>query len=426
MGIGSSVLPGKCGGFGRERIMYKIKETEDREKYILLLPAMLDAHFPLLKYAFYSRNYHPVILENEEGITDTGLRYVNHDMCYPAILNVGQMVAALKSGAFDTERTVLLMPQAGDACRGSNYISVLRRAVAAAGFPEVRALSLNAKGLEKENRVKLDAGMVWRAFFGLFYSDILMLLKNQVEPYEKESGAAAECHRRWQNLLAEDLKRGRHLTCGAMRRNFLRMAEEFSAIPRTHAVKQKIGIVGELYVKYCHLGNWNLEKFLREEDCEYYINGLSWYVLYYIDTHLAAEGGAARLLYGIGQRFLEHYQKKMIKALRDHGFYSADAFTEFKRAAEGYVSFHCTTGDGWLIGAEAVAHIRGGYRKVIAAQPFDCMPNHVCGRGLYPSLQRKLPEGQLVSVNVDASGSKLNYYNRIKMLIDAPEHVKRG
>lgn len=405
--------------------MYRIREDEDREKYIMLIPAMLDAHFPLLKYAFYSRNYHPVILANEEGITDTGLRYVNHDMCYPAILNVGQMVAALKSGAFDLERTVLLMPQAGDACRGSNYISVLRRAVAAAGFSEVRVLSLNAKGLEKENQVQLEAGMVWRAFFGLFYSDILMLLKNQVQPYEKVKGDTEACYQRWQEKLAADLKMGRHLTGGVMCRNFFRIAEDFSGIPRTDEKKQRIAIVGELYTKYCHLGNWNLEEFLRGEHCEYYVNGLSWYVLYYIDTHLAAEGGAARLLYGIGLRFLEHYQKKMIEALRKYGFYSMDAFSEFKRQAMDYVSFHCTVGDGWLIGAEAAAHIRGGYRKVVAVQPFDCMPNHVCGRGLYPSLQRKLPKGQLVSVNVDASGSKLNYYNRIKMLIDAPDS-KRG
>lgn len=405
--------------------MYRIREEEDREKYIMLIPAMLDAHFPLLKYAFYSRNYHPVILTNEEEITDTGLRYVNHDMCYPAILNVGQMVAALKSGAFELKRTVLLMPQAGDACRGSNYISVLKRAVAAAGFSEVKVLSLNAKGLEKENQVQLNAGMVWRAFFGLFYGDILMLLKNQVQPYEKVTGDTNACYQRWQEKLAGDLKSGRHLTSGVMCRNFLRIAEDFSRIPRDDLPKKKVGIVGELYTKYCHLGNWNLEKFLREEACEYYVNGLSWYVLYYIDTHLATEGAATQKIYSAGLRFLEHYQKKMIAALRRYGFYSVAAFSELKRQAKDYVSFHCTTGDGWLIGAETVAHIRGGYSKVVAVQPFDCMPNHVCGRGLYPSLARKLPEGQIVSVDVDASGSKLNYYNRIKMLIDAPGKQER-
>lgn len=400
--------------------MYQIREDEDREKYIMLIPAMLDAHFPLLQYAFYSKNYHPIILENEEKITDIGLQYVNNDMCYPAILNIGQMVGALKSGAYDTKRTVLLMPQAGDACRGSNYTSILRRAVAAAGYKEVQVLSLNAKGLEKNQQVELTFGMVWRALFGLFYGDILMLLKNQVKPYEMEKGATDACYMKWQGILAEELKCGKHLTLGWMERNFHRMAEDFVAIKRTAEKKQKIGIVGELYTKYCHLGNWNLEQFLAEEGCEYYINGLSWYVLYYIDTHLTTEGAFMGKCYQIGLKFIGGLQKKMIAALRKNGFYCVDEFSKVKTQAEGYVCFDCTIGDGWLIGAEAVAHIKGGYRKVIAVQPFDCMPNHVCGRGLYPSLARKLPEGHIVSVDLDSSGSSLNVRNRIKMLIDEP------
>lgn len=400
--------------------MYQIREDEDREKYIMLIPAMLDAHFPLLQYAFYSKNYHPIILENEEKITDIGLQYVNNDMCYPAILNIGQMVGALQSGKYDTKRTVLLMPQAGDACRGSNYTSILRRAVAAAGYKEVRVLSLNAKGLEKNQQVELTFGMVWRALFGLFYGDILMLLINQVKPYEVEKGATDTCYMKWQGILAEELKCGKHLTLGWMEHNFHRMAEDFAAIKRTAEKKQKIGIVGELYTKYCHLGNWNLEQFLAEEECEYYINGLSWYVLYYIDTHLTTEGAFMGKCYQIGLKFIGGLQKKMIAALRKNGFYCVDEFAKVKKQAEGYVCFDCTIGDGWLIGAEAVAHIKGGYRKVIAVQPFDCMPNHVCGRGLYPSLARKLPEGHIVSVDLDSSGSSLNVRNRIKMLIDEP------
>ena len=400
--------------------MYKIREEQDREKYTMLIPAMLDAHFPLLKYAFYSKNYHPIILENEENITDIGLKYVNNDMCYPAILNIGQMVGALQSGKYDTKRTVLLMPQAGDACRGSNYTSILRRAVAAAGFQEVRVLSLNAKGLEKEQQVELTLGMVWRALFGLFYGDILMLLKNQVKPYEVEKGAADACLKKWRGILAEELKRGKHLTLGWMERNFHSIAEDFAQIKRTEEKKQKIGLVGELYTKYCHIGNWNVEQFLAEEGCECYVNGLSWYVLYYIDTHLTTEGAFMGKCYEIGLKFIGNLQKKMIAAMRKNGFYSVDEFAVVKKQAEEYVCYHCTTGDGWLIGAEAVAHIKGGYRKVIAVQPFDCMPNHVCGRGLYPSLARKLPEGHIVSVDVDSSGSSLNVRNRIKMLIDEP------
>mgnify|MGYP003219240411 FL=1 len=140
--------------------MYRIKENEDRERFILLIPAMLDAHFPLLKYAFYSKNYHPVILKNEKNITEVGLKYVNNDMCYPIILNAGQMIAALQSGKYDLNRTKLLMPTAGDACRGSNYMYVLKTAVQKAGFSQVQVLSLNIQGLEKGEQIKLEPDMI--------------------------------------------------------------------------------------------------------------------------------------------------------------------------------------------------------------------------------------------------------------------------
>lgn len=398
--------------------MYRIIEDELREKYIMLIPAMLDAHFPLLKYAFFSRNYHPVILENEEGITDIGLKYVNNDMCYPAILNIGQLIGALQSGLYDLNRTVLLMPQAGDACRGSNYTSVLRRAVKNAGFPQVRVLSLNVKGLEKEQQVKIEASMVWRALFAVFYGDLLMILSNQVRPYELHSGDTDACLKKWTEYFAEDLRTGKHLCLSRLKKNMETATEDFAAIPRQKKKIPKLGIVGEVYVKYCHLGNWNLCQFLREENCEYYVNGVTWYVLYYIDTHMMTEGTIMRKGYQIAARLLEGIQQNMVRILRKHGFYVMDEFSVFKKNAEGVVNYNCAVGDGWLIGAEAVNHIQNGYQGVIAVQPFGCMPNHISGRGLYPSIQRRYPEAQLVSVDYDSSGSPLNVRNRIKFVLD--------
>ena len=398
--------------------MYQIKEDEFREKYIMLIPAMLDAHFPLLKYAFFSKNYHPVVLENEENITDIGLKYVNNDMCYPAILNIGQLIGALQSGSYDVERTVLLMPQAGDACRGSNYTSVLRQAVKRAGFPQVKVLSLNVKGLEKEQQVKLTASMVWRALFAVFCGDMLMILSNQVRPYELHPGDTKDCLKKWRTRLAEELKRGRHLTFSWMKKNMDSMAKDFAAIERQEKKVQKLGIVGELYVKYCHIGNWNLRRFLREENCEYYVNGVTWYMLYYIDTHLTSDGVLMGVLYRLAGRILEKLQKNMVGTIKRYGFYSMEEFTPFKKRARGIVNYGCQVGDGWLIGAEAVSHIENGYTKVIAVQPFGCMPNHVCGRGLYPALQRRYPWAQLVSIDFDSSGSPLNVRNRIRLLLD--------
>ena len=301
--------------------MYRIDENSDREKYILLIPAMLDMHFPLLKYAFYSKNYRPVVLENEDNIVNIGLKYVNNDMCYPIILITGQMIAALQSGKYDLNRTRLLMPSAGDACRGSNYTGVLRRAVTKAGFPQVKVLALNLKGLEKEEQFQIESGMVWRALFGLFYGDILMALLHQTRPYEAKRGAAENIWKKWIRVLSEDIICGKHLTIGHMKQNFQKIAADFRKMPKMDCKKQRIGIVGEIYIKYCHLGNWNMVRFLEEQGCESHTNGLSWYAMYYMDSHLKESGRMEALLYKVVLKLFTSLQNAMLQSLRQYGFY---------------------------------------------------------------------------------------------------------
>ncbi len=397
--------------------MYKINESAGKEPYILLVPAMLDDHFPLLKYALYTPRYRPVILENEERITDTGLKYVNNDMCYPCILNVGQLLEALRSGSYPLERTRLLMPTVGDFCRGSNYISALRKAVSAAGFGQVKVLSMNLKGLERDSRVELRPDMIWRALFAMFYGDMLMLLVNQVRPYEAVPGSAEACRQRWFAYLAQDLRAGKNLTIGAMKRNFRRIAQEYAALPRTGGKKQRIGIVGDIYTKYCHLGNWSVVRYLEEAGCETYTGGLSWYVLYYLDSH-RPEGRLYAAGYGLVERAVLRLQRALCAALEEFGFYCAAPFDQLKQEAAGYVPFGVCVGDGWLLGAEAVGMVKHQCPKVLAIHPFGCLPGHVCGKGYYPALNRRLPEGQIVTVDVDASGSRVSFYNRARMLAD--------
>ena len=164
---------------------------------ILLIPAMLDAHFPLLQYAFHSKAYYPVILSQSRGLADLGLRYAHNDLCYPFVLSLGQYLQALGSGAYDLDQVSLLMPSAGDACRGSNFPSLIRKALAAAGYPQVEVLTWNVKGLERDHALPLRPEMVWRALFGLFYGDLLLLLILQTRPYEAVAGAANACRDRW-------------------------------------------------------------------------------------------------------------------------------------------------------------------------------------------------------------------------------------
>ena len=394
---------------------------KEKETKALLISAMLDDHFPLLKHAFASRRYHPVeILSRREGVVDLGLRYAHNDMCYPFILSLGQMLDALGSGDWDPAQTALLMPTAGDACRGANFPSLLRKAMEMAGYPDVRVLTLNVKGLERQASLPITPEMIWKALFGLLYGDILLLLTHQTRPYEVRSGDVMACRNRWMERLSRDLEKGKHLTLGRMRRNFRAMAEEFASIPRTNGKRQRIALVGEVYTKYCAAGNWDLVSYLEEAGCEAVVNGFSWYILYYFDSQLAESRGPARLLWQAGSALLARSQKAMLRALSDQGFSALPPFHAFKDQAEKYISLDLRVADGWLIGGEIVAHLNAGCDKVLAVQPFGCLPGHVCGRGQYPALIRRLGRGKLVSVDTDSSGSRAAFYNRVRLLLDMP------
>lgn len=398
--------------------MQQIQETRQAGQTTLLIPAMLDDHFPLLRYAFFSRRYYPVILENRRGVVDAGLRYGHNDMCFPFHLCLGQYLQALGSGDYDLENTALLMPTVGDACRGSNFTSLVRKALRDAGYPQVKVLTLNVKGLEKDQALVLEPHMVWRALFALYYGDILLLLTRQVRPYEAEPGAAEVCRARWTEILSRDIKTGQGLTLGRMKRNFRHIAADFAAIPRRPGEKKRVALVGELYTKYCALGNWDMAAFLEEEGCEAVVNGFSWYILYYVDNQLAANRGPRRVLWRGVDRFLSSLQGRMVSAIRDHGFRCLEPFPVFKENAWAHLSRELQVADGWLMGGEIVGHIQSGCSRILAAQPFGCLPSHVCGRGQYAALARKFPQARLVSVDLDASGTPSQVYNRVKLLIE--------
>ena len=396
-----------------------------RKKQYLLIPSLLDAHFPLMKYAFYTQGFQPVILNQRRGITQAGLRYVHNDMCYPCILNTGQFITALQSGKFEPAHTRLLMPSVGDACRGSNYAEMVRKAVRKAGFPEVRVLTMNLVHIDEQNQLGITPAMVWRALFALYYGDLLMLLVQQVRPYELEKGAAEQCCKKWFALLGDELHRFRHLRLSVLLRRFREITADFAGIPRRHEKKQRIAIVGELYTKYCALGNWDMVKYLEKSGCESFTNGLSWYVLYYIDSHLSKAAAAEAAGYQVIGGLLAYLQNRMIAALRDAGFYTLPPLQQLKSEAAGIVGLEAAIGDGWLIGAESAGYLRHGCKKVLAIQPFGCMPNHVSGRGQYASIQRKCG-GQIVSIDVDSSGTPVNAYNRARMLMDAAAFDGQG
>lgn len=388
-----------------------------KKKINLLIPAMLDFHFPLLKYAFCSGNYNAVILDYSKNIAEIGLRYSHNDLCYPVILIIGQMITALKSGKYDMTETAFMIPQAGDACRGSNYIFMIRKSMKRAGFGNVPVISLNFKGLEDENRLKINIGMIRRGLAAVMYGDILMILRNQIKAYEDIPGETDAICDKWTDILRDGIISGKLLSVRAMKRKFAEISSDYAKIKLKNNRKPLVGIAGELYVKYCHLGNQNLCNFLQEECCGCYINGFSWYLLYYLDTHLA-EKSVMGMAYKAVMNYLENIQKEMISCIHRHGFVCADEFSNFKEKASEFVSFGCNIADGWLIGGEIVNMYKLGIRKIACVQPFGCMPNHVFGKGIYSSLQRQLDGIMISSFDYDSGSAGVNANNRIRMLID--------
>lgn len=389
-----------------------------KKKITLLIPAMLDFHFPLLQYAFCSGNYNAVILDYSENIAETGLKYSHNDLCYPVILIIGQMITALKSGKYDINETAFMIPQAGDACRGSNYIFMIRKAMKRAGFGSVPVISLNFKGLEDANRLKINIGMIRRGLAAVMYGDILMILCNQIKAYEENPGETDALCNKWINTLKNGIIGGELLSVRAIKRTFEKISSEFAKIKQKKNRKPIIGIAGELYVKYCRLGNQNICGFLLKEHCGCYINGFSWYLLYYLDTHLAENNSVLGMAYKVVMSYLENIQKEMTSCIQKHGFICADAFSIFKERSSEYVSFGCNIADGWLIGGEIVNMYKSGIRKIACVQPFGCMPNHVFGKGIYSSLQRRLDGIMISSFDYDSGSAGVNADNRIRMLID--------
>lgn len=384
----------------------------------LLIPSLLDHHWPLLKWAFESERWHAVVLEDRTGIEDLGLRAVHNDLCYPFVLITGQVLSALRSGRYDPARTAVLISQAGDACRGSCLIRLLRPVLNREGFAQVPLLSLNVRGIEKSAALPVSLDIVRRALAAAVWGDTLMLLEHQTRSYEARSGETDALVRQWTDRLSADLQQNRGLSPAAILRRCREMSAGFRAIPRAERPVQKVAIVGDIYTKYCRLGNWDLENFLESQGCETAVNGLTWYALYYLDTHL----DAAPLPLRLGGRALaacgEVLQRRMIKILRENGFTALPPCVELKKLAETYGTTGCTLGSGWLMAAETAAWVDAGYPKVLAALPFGCLPGHIYGRGQYATLQRKLPGSLIVGVDYDAGLRDGTVQSRVRMLLD--------
>ncbi len=397
---------------------------EMKDEYTILLPMMLPIHFRLVQKVFDHYGYKTVLLDTTDPeIAQEGLKYVHNDTCYPALLVIGQFIHALKSGKYDINKTALMITQTGGGCRASNYIHLLRKALKSAGFENVPVISLNLSGLEKNSGFKLSLSMIKRMIGGLVYGDILMLLNNQVSPYEVNKGSCKKLVNKWTNILANQLNKGKGFGVKKFRKNMNSIADDFSKIKIVHSNKVKVGIVGEIYVKYSALGNNQLEQFLAGQDCEVLIPGILGFMSFKVDNRLEdikLYGGShiKSLVIKLLLNYIEKIERVLIDAVKRSPIFTVPlTYKSTKSLVDGLIGYGNKMGEGWLLTAEMLELIHAGYNNIICAQPFGCLPNHICGKGMIRKIKELNPNANIVAIDYDPGSPKVNQENRIKLML---------
>jgi len=399
--------------------------TEEMKKeYTILMPQMLPIHFNILRECLCMEGYKIEMLNTtHRGIVDTGLKYVHNDTCYPALLVIGQLIDAVQSGKYDPHKIALIITQTGGGCRASNYIHLLRKALEKAGLEFVPVVSLNLSGLDKNPGFNLSVQLLIRFIFALVYGDIIMLLANQCRPYEVEKGATDEMIIKWENELLSQFKRGKGLRAGSFKKNLERIACDFDAIELTGERKVRVGIVGEIYVKYAPLGNNNLEEFLLSEGCEPVVPGLLDFVIFKAQnrvTDINLYGGSKIKRTGIALfiKYIENRQKDLINTVKRHRrFHAPGTFQDLKSVAGDYLGEGNKMGEGWLLTGEMLELIHSGITDIVCTQPFGCLPNHIVGKGMIRPIKQNFPESNIVAIDYDPGATKINQENRIKLML---------
>ena len=393
---------------------------EMKGTYTILVPDMLPYHFDIIKHIVGRRGYRMEVLKNDSrAVIDEGLKHVHNDTCYPALCVIGQYLDALKSGKYDVNHTAVMITQSGGGCRASNYIPLIRKALKAE-FPQVPVMSLNFSGLEKGNGIEIDLSLLLQLAFGIFYGDTLMTLYNQCKPYEKNIG---DTDRAREECFAEIKKSFDSKAYKKYKKIIRRLIERFSQIDRTDEEKVKVGIVGEIYVKYSPLGNSHLEEFLLSEGCEPVVPALMDFVLYCIvnninDTKLYGRTKKTGFIYSLVYKYAYHIQKQIIKIFVEDGtFEPPHDFQHLRRCADKVINQGVKMGEGWLIPAEMAALAETGTDNIVCAQPFGCLPNHIAGKGAVRALKNLYRDENIVPIDYDPSATRVNQENRIKLML---------
>ena len=396
---------------------------EMKEEYTLLMPQMLPVHFAMMARLLETEGYKVEMLNTTgKSIVDAGQKYVHNDTCYPALLVIGQLINAIQSGKYDVHKVALLITQTGGGCRASNYIHLLRKALVKAGLEFVPVISVNLSGLEKNPGFKLTLPFVRKAVFAMMYGDIIVQTANQVRPYEVRPGQTDETIEACMSRLLEGMNQGKGLSYASMKENFKWIVQAFRNVPTQGSPKVRVGVVGEIYIKYSPLGNNNLEQFLLSEGAEPVVPGLTDFIIFKIfnrDVDVDLYGGLwlKKKLCQIGENYVKKCQRAMIEAMKEGGFRAPGTFDDLHRLIRGYLGEGNKMGEGWLLTAEMLERIHSGTPNIVGTQPFGCLPNHIVGKGMIRKLKDDYPNSNIVAIDYDPGATKINQENRIKLML---------
>ena len=390
-----------------------------KKTHTILVPQMAPLHFLFFQAALQKAGYNALIPSVPHSLSvDLGLKYVHNDACYPAILVIGQILGALKSGEYDPGRTAVMLAQTGGGCRASNYVSFMRKALRDAGLPEVPVISIMG---EKSPGFSLTPAIVDGMIRGVVYGDLLMNVLHRVRPYERDAGAADALCGRWAERCRISLLNGEG---GRFGENISGIVRDFDDLPeRETGPKPKVGIVGEILVKYHPEANNGLIGILEREQAEAVVPGLMNFLLYClyddISKHDMLSGGlVGKVKSELLIKLLELYGGGMRKALSASARFSTPAMiNELAAMSERQLSLCNITGEGWLLTGEMLSMLKNGVENIVCVQPFGCLPNHIVAKGMFRKLRLQYPDANIVALDYDSAASEVNQLNRLKLML---------
>ena len=410
-----------------ERVIFT-EEMRDAG-YTIICPQMSPIHFDILVPAFRKCGLNLVIPEvDNKDCIDTGLRYVNNDACYPSLIVIGQIMSAVLSGNYDMNKTAIIITQTGGGCRASNYIGFIRRALEKCGLGHVPVISLNMVGLEKNPGFKFTPQFIQRIFYGMIFGDLFLRCLYHMRPYETEAGSANALHEQWKQKCIDFLTLDKKfLSHNKFRKMCRQIVHDFDSLPITDEKKPRVGIVGEILVKFHPVANNYLVDLLEAEGAEAVVPDLMDFILYCCyNTNFKADylghSEKSRKLNNLLIRFIEWLRKDARKALVKSKHFEPTAYIwDLAEKASEIVSIGNQTGEGWFLTAEMLELIEQGAPNIVCTQPFACLPNHIVGKGVIKELRRKHPEANIVAIDYDPGASEVNQLNRIKLMLSTAQ-----